>query len=178
MNTISNILWLPLSIIILLTSIYFLFKLNFITLKLHKIISSLNIKSFKETKSLLLTLSGKIGIGSISGIAISILYGGPGTIFYIWTISFLTSTLTYAETYLSMKYRIKDNDLYKGGPSYYIKYGIKNNKLSKIYSLSILICYIIGFISIQSNTVITLINDTLNINKTILVFFLCLILLL
>lgn len=178
MNTISNILWLPLSIIILLTSIYFLFKLNFITLKLHKIISSLNIKSFKETKSLLLTLSGKIGIGSISGIAISILYGGPGTIFYIWIISFLTSTLTYAETYLSMKYRIKDNDLYKGGPSYYIKYGLKNNKLSKIYSLSILICYIIGFISIQSNTVITLINDTLNINKTILVFFLCLILLL
>ena len=167
-------LWIFISVLIMYTGIYFTYKLKGISFNIIKMTKELLKKEKNSTginsfKTLMLSLAGRIGVGSISGIALAIYLGGPGTIFWIWFISILSAPLTYAETYLGIKYKVKDkNSNNIGGPSYYIKRNLNNHKLGSIYSIIILISYITGFISIQSNTITKSITTIYNINPLII----------
>ena len=96
---------------IIISGIYFTFKLNFIQFKFIKMFKGLFIKNknketIKPFASLMMVLAGRIGVGSIAGIAISIYYGGIGSIFWMWISSILGASLTFVETYLGMlKYK-------------------------------------------------------------------------
>ena len=43
----------------------------------------------------MLSLAGRIGVGSISGVALAIYIGGSGTIFWLWIMAFIGSILTF-----------------------------------------------------------------------------------
>ena len=117
----------------------------------------------------MMVLGGRIGVGSIAGIALAIYLGGVGSIFWMWIIGFISASNAFAETVLGLKYKEKDEqNIYKGGPSYYLKNGLKNNGLGKIYAYIIIISQIIGFLSIQSNTITKSITNFLNIKPIII----------
>lgn len=80
-------------------------------------------------------LSGTMGTGNIVGVGIAISCGGAGAIFWMLVASFLCMIIKYAETYLAVQYRVREADVYKGGPMYYMKYGLK-----KLWRLSIVFC--------------------------------------
>ncbi len=164
LETIKSIMWAIVTALILFSGLYFSKKLHFPQLKINKIFKSLkgnNNKGITPIKTLFLTLAGRIGVGSIAGVALAIYLGGPGTIFWMWVVAIISGALAYIETMLAIKYKDKKQNI--GGPSYYIKKGLKNKPLAIIYSLIIIISYLIGFIPIQSNTVaksIDMINPT------------------
>ena len=167
LHILATLLWSVVTIIILINGIYFSIKLSFPQFKIKKIIKSLFKDKNKETlKILYLTLAGRIGVGSIAGIAFAIYIGGPGTIFWMWIFAIITASLAYTETLISICYKQKKY----GGPSYNIKNGLKNKKLAITYSLIIIIAYLIGFIPIQSNTIV----KSLNSNNNIIAIFLTL----
>ena len=110
-------------------------------------------------ETLMMVLAGRIGVGSLAGVALAIYYGGPGTIFWMWMITFLCAIHTFAETVLGNIYKEKDfKKVYKGGPMYYIKNGLSKPKLGFIYALFILIAYVGGFIGVQANTITKSLN--------------------
>ena len=174
LSIINNKLWIFISVLIIYTGSYFTYMLKGIQLNIVKMIKELFKKEEKNTgissfKTLMLSLAGRIGVGSISGIALAIYLGGPGTIFWIWFISLISAPLTFAETYLGIKYKDRDkNNNSIGGPSYYIKKALNNKKLASLYSIIIIISYISGFISIQSNTITKSITTIYNINPLII----------
>ena len=165
----KNILWSMASLLILTSGLYFTIKLKFLQFNCKRIIKSLiskkNKKGITPIKSLFLSLAARIGIGSIAGVALAIHYGGPGTVFWMWVSSLISGSLSYCETYLSIKYREPDGCT--GGPSYYLKKGLNSN-LSIIYAIIIIISYIAGFISIQANTITKSINEIININPNLI----------
>jgi len=175
----NKFIWILATSLIIIGGLYFTFKLKFIQFKFIKIIRSLFIKNknketIKPVESLMMVLAGRIGVGSIAGIAISIYYGGIGSIFWMWISSILGASLTFAETILGMLYQKKDTkNICKGGPSYYIKYGLNKKWLGAIYAIIILIIDIIGFISIQTNTITHSIQEIVNIDSKIVGFILC-----
>ncbi len=63
-------------------------------------------------------LGGTVGVGSISGVALSISLGGAGSIFWMWVCSFLGMGLKYAEVALAHKHRVKTKEGYRGGAMY------------------------------------------------------------
>jgi len=164
LEIIKGILWAIVTVLIILSGIYFSKQLSFPQLKIKKIIKSLkdnNNKGLSTIKTLFLTLAGRIGVGSIAGVALAIYIGGPGTIFWMWIIAIISAPLAYTETLLSIKYKDIKNNI--GGPSHYIKKGLSKKKLAIIYSILVIISYLIGFIPIQSNTIvksIDIINQT------------------
>lgn len=156
-------IWSIVIIFLLIISIIYSKKLKFLQLKFYKLLTPL--KNKDNIKALCISLGGKIGVGSLSGIAIAIYYGGVGVIFWIWLCSLITSIISYVETYLGVIYKEKDNS----GTFYYLKNGLNNKKLSFIYALILLFTFIIGFNSIQTNTMIKLFNiDNIFIIKIIL----------
>ena len=125
----NSVIWSIVMIFLLIISILYSKKLNFLQLKLYKLLSPL--KNKDNIKALCISLGGKIGVGSLSGIAIAIYYGGIGVIFWIWLCYLITSIISYAETYLGVIYKEKDNS----GTFYYLKKGLNNKYLSYIYAI-------------------------------------------
>lgn len=99
------------------------------------------------------SLAGRIGVGSIAGVSLSIYIGGVGSIFWMWVSTFFCSIIAYMEVVLGIKYKVWDDGSSYGGPSYYIRDGLYNRVLGGLYSILIIVSYIGCFLSIQSNTI-------------------------
>lgn len=176
MEITNKILWGLATSLIFISGIYFSIKLNFLQLNFNKIFKNLFEKEAKggisSKDALMLSLAGRIGVGSIAGIALAIYIGGTGSIFWIWVMSLITAILSYSETILGIIYKEKDGDVYKGGPSYYIKNGLNKKILGGTYAIIVFISYIFGFISIQTNTITKSLGNLINVSPYIIGTFL------
>lgn len=174
LNFLIQGLWLIATIMIFLSGIYFSFKLGFIHLNFKQMIEAIRQKKNNEDgislfQSLTMSLAGRIGVGSLSGIALAIYLGGPGVIFWIWLTSLLCSTNAFAESVLAIVFRRKDNgNIYRGGPFYYMQDGLGNKLLACFYASIVLIAYVGGFMTIQINTVAKSITNMLPISPAII----------
>ena len=172
LENLNKILWAVAISFIFLNSIYFSFKLKFPQLKIRTIIKNVFSKNtssgIKPMDALMISLGSKIGAGSLAGIAFAIYYGGIGTIFWMWVSSFFVSVNCFLENILSTLYKEKDQEFYKGGPSYYIKNGLNKKKLAYLYSFLAVLAYILGFLAIQNNTITTLVTEIYPVNKILI----------
>ena len=77
-------------------------------------------------QALTTALSGTVGLGNISGVALAITLGGPGAIFWMWIIAIFGMAIKLIEVTLSMLYRNIDNpDDPHGGPMWVADIGFK-----------------------------------------------------
>ncbi len=159
LDYIKNFLWIIIMFLLIICGLYFSIKLRFMQINFKKMIGELfkndkNNLGISSTSSLMLSLAGRIGVGSISGVALAIYFGGPGVVFWIWTISFFSAIIGYVEGYLGVKYKQRGHDnSHYGGPAFYIKKALNKPKLGALYAIMIIICYCGGFMLIQSNTI-------------------------
>ena len=86
----------------------------------------------------------------------------------MWVSSFFVSVNCFLENILSTLYKEKDQEFYKGGPSYYIKNGLNKKKLAYLYSFLAVLAYILGFLAIQNNTITTLVTEIYPVNKILI----------
>lgn len=76
-------------------------------------------------KALSSALAGTVGMGNISGVAIAIYTGGPGTIFWMWMSAFVGIATKFFTCSLAIMYRGKDSKgHFQGGPMYVITQGL------------------------------------------------------
>ncbi len=70
-------------------------------------------------------LSGTVGLGNISGVAIAIGIGGPGATLWMILAGFLGMTTKFVECTLGVKYRdVHPDGTVSGGPMYYLSKGL------------------------------------------------------
>ncbi|MDR2776844.1 MAG: sodium:alanine symporter family protein [Puniceicoccales bacterium] len=166
LNTISSLVWgWPLIIFIIGTGVYFSLRLrllSFSNLKLslkcaiaeniHEKTGTGNISIFA---SLCTSLSATLGTGNIVGIAVAVAVGGPGSLFWLWISSLFSLAIKYSEGVLAIKYRkVEKNGNVSGGPMYYIRMGLNNDFLAKIFAFFGMIVALIGVgTTAQSNSI-------------------------
>lgn len=83
-------------------------------------------------------LAATVGMGNISGVALAIAMGGPGSIFWMWISALLGVTTKYFTCTLAVMYRGRDsNGELQGGPMYVIVEGLGKNwrPLAVLFSL-------------------------------------------
>lgn len=102
-------------------------------------------------------LAATIGTGNIVGVATGLLLGGPGAIFWMWITGVFGIATKYAETFISVKYRVKDHaGRMLGGAMYALERGFKRKTLGKVLAvLFALFTAIASFgigASVQSNS--------------------------
>lgn len=157
---------IPLMVIMLLgTGIFVTFKLGFPQIKYvwHGIKVTMGIYDnpddegdLNHFRALTTALSATVGIGNIAGVATALYYGGPGALFWMWITAFFGTTLKYAESTLSLKYRdIQSNGATAGGPMYTIEKGMgkKWKWLGIAFAAFAVICSFATGNAIQSFTV-------------------------
>ena len=72
-------------------------------------------------------LSGTVGMGNITGVAVAIIQGGPGALFWMWVCALLGMATKFFTCSLAVMYRGKDQTgQVQGGPMYFITEGLGN----------------------------------------------------
>jgi alanine or glycine:cation symporter, AGCS family len=75
--------------------------------------------------ALMTSLAGTLGIGHLSGMAISLRVGGPGIIPWMWLIALVGMATRFSETFLAVRFRQRDpRGLWIGGPMEAIRHGL------------------------------------------------------
>lgn len=150
-SIINKIVWGFAFVFIFFIGFYFSFRLRGVQFSFFSMFKSFRDKG--ELGLFLTSLAGRIGVGSIAGVALSIYVGGTGSIFWMWITTFLCAIITYVEVVLGVKYRVSRNGEFYGGPSYYIRDGVGSKFFGGLFSFLIIFSYIGCFLSIQSNTI-------------------------
>ncbi|MBN1274105.1 MAG: sodium:alanine symporter family protein [Candidatus Aminicenantes bacterium] len=99
-------------------------------------------------------LASTVGMGSIAGVATALSVGGPGAIFWMWLLAFISMITKTAEITLAVHYReVEPGGKVHGGPMYYIKKGLGWNVLARIFSMSMFVNAVFCASLLQSHTV-------------------------
>jgi len=150
LETVNNFIWGHLSLVLILgLGLYFSIRSRFFQIrKLPRILysfatffkeKSTNERGIHPLKAFFAVIGGCIGIGNVVGICTAVQIGGPGALFWTWVGGFCGMLIQYAEVYLGMKYRIKNQEhTYDGGPMFYLPIAYKTKWVASF--AAILLC--------------------------------------
>lgn len=113
-----------------------------------------------------LSMAGRIGAGNVIGVTFAISVGGPGAVFWMWVAAFLGMALAFVENILTQVYKVKIDDVYQGGPAYYISKGLNSPKLAALFAVVLIFVFGLLFNVIQSSTIIDMISITYEIESS------------
>jgi AGCS family alanine or glycine:cation symporter len=165
LTQLRDYIWgLPLIILLVGTGIYLTIRLR--GLQIRGLIDSLHLAFIKRKEddqekgdishfqALMTALAATVGTGNIVGVAIAIVVGGPGALFWMWITGLFGMATKYSEAVLAIKYREKDEfGTMSGGPMYYLSKGLKAKWLGVIFAVfAFLAAFGIGNM-VQSNSV-------------------------
>ena len=168
----NRIVWgAPALVLIVGVGLYLSLRLRFVQLTLFpkaikKFFSML--RPGQKTKdgispfqALCTALAATVGTGNIVGVAGAICLGGPGAVFWMWVCGVLGMVTKYAEVTLALRYRVKQNETWLGGPMYVITRGLGNrfSPLASAYCVfGVIAAFGVGNAT-QINAVISGVND-------------------
>ncbi|MFB7710058.1 alanine/glycine:cation symporter family protein [Streptomyces sp. NPDC056105] len=159
LSTISGWIWDPMAYFALAIGVFFTLLTKGVQFRrLPDMIRQLRSSGTDEGglssfQSLALSLSSRVGVGSIAGVATAIAAGGPGAILWMAITALLGSTCAYAEGVLAQVYKRRIQGEDRGGMPYYIKYGLRAPWLATVVAVATMVGYGFVFPGIQANNI-------------------------
>lgn len=131
-GSINNIIWSYVLIGMLVSiGIYFTLATKFVQIRLLGEMFRLMTKNVgskgdkhkvSSFQAFCISTASRVGVGNIAGIAIAVISGGPGAIFWMWVIAIIGSATGFIESTLAQVYKVDDGrGGFRGGPAYYLK---------------------------------------------------------
>lgn len=145
--------------LLILTSVFYSFKLKFVQISLLK--EAFRVVTEKPDgkndalssfQALTISVASRVGIGNIAGIAVAVVAGGSGAVFWMWVMAFFGGASAFAESTLAQIYKSHDGDGFKGGPAYYMKKALNQPWMGSLFAVILIITYAFGFNGLQSYT--------------------------
>jgi alanine or glycine:cation symporter, AGCS family len=113
--------------------------------------SQAGVSSFQ---ALAMSLAGRVGTGNIAGVATAITFGGPGAVFWMWTVAFLGASTAYIESTLAQIYKEKDDKgRYRGGPAYYIEKAMGQKWYALTFAVATVVATGLLLPGVQANSI-------------------------
>ncbi len=105
-------------------------------------------------QALTTAVSGTVGVGNITHVAVAVSIGGPGAAFWLMVAGFLGMASKFVECTLGVKYRqINADGTVSGGPMFYLDKGLRERnlpRLGKVMAWYYAICIMIGSIGVAA----------------------------
>ncbi|MBR5448902.1 MAG: alanine:cation symporter family protein [Clostridia bacterium] len=167
----------PVSIIVAASGIYLLFKLRFFFL-IHPIRTAgcmlRGLKRRDTRRSLFLALSGTLGVGNILGVAVGIIVGGAGSVFWMLVSSVFAAALKYGEVTLATDGAMRNNDGAHGGIQYALAgyFGRLGPLFATAYSVSVILLSFSMGASMQSAALVGSVGEIFDTPHTFTVVLL------
>lgn len=113
-------------------------------------------------------LASRVGTGNIAGVAIAIVLGGPGAIFWMWIIALLGMATAFMESVLAQLFKLQGPDgSFRGGPAYYIRDGLGSKGFGALFAIFLIFAFGFAFNMVQANTIADVAQAHFNIDSWI-----------
>lgn len=161
-NSISGLLWGHILVYLLIAAgLFFTIKLKFIQFVQfpHMIKVMFNSRQCDKNgissfQAFCTSLAARVGTGNMAGVAVALYLGGAGAIFWMWLIALIGMATSFAESTLAQAYKIRDeHGNFRGGPAYYMEYGLGKRWMGVIFSLCLILAFGLVFNAVQSNSI-------------------------
>ncbi len=177
-NDINNFIWTYIIIAALIgLGIYFTVRTKFVQIRLIREMFRLITtsagdktegKEISGFQAFCVSTASRVGVGNIAGVAIAIVTGGPGAIFWMWLIAFIGCATGFVESTLAQIYKLpKEDGAFHGGPAYYIKNALDQPNIAKLFAILISVTFGLIYVSVQANTIALSIETAFEIDHTI-----------
>ncbi|WP_320046143.1 alanine/glycine:cation symporter family protein [uncultured Ilyobacter sp.] len=124
-------------------------------------------KGISSFQALAISISGRVGTGNIAGVATAIALGGPGALFWMWSIAFLGASSAFVESALGQIYKVEKDGQYRGGPSYYIEKGLGIKWYAVLFSIATIVGAGVFLPGVQSNSIASAFKGAFGIPPTV-----------
>jgi len=175
--TSNTILWSYVLIALLITmGLYFTIRSGFVQFKffgdMFRLIGESAAKGRQRAgvsafQAFCISTASRVGTGNLAGVAIAIVMGGPGAVFWMWIIALVGAGSSFVECTLAQIYKVKDEYGFRGGPAYYMEKGLKQRWLGILFSVFIITSFATVFNSVHANTISLAFKEAFNINRWI-----------
>lgn len=172
-NWLDKVIWAPFMVILLLgTHIFLTLRTGFIQ---RKVFTGIKLSVTKDPskdgdvspfQALTTALASTIGTGNIVGVGTAIFIGGPGAVFWCWITGIFGIATKYAESLISIKYRVKSRDgRMLGGAMYVLERGLNMKWLGMLFALfALLASFGIGS-AVQVNAISEIVTSNVTFIK-------------
>lgn len=179
-NFLNNIFWSYILIAMLIVlGIYFTLRTNFVQIKYFGEMWRLmfDVDANKEAKkkggissfqAFCISTASRVGTGNIAGIAIAVVAGGPGAVFWMWLMAIIGTASAFVESTLGQIYKVPNGKATKGGPAYYIEQGLGLRWLGAVFAILLLVTYGLVFNSVQSNTLAIAFSNIFHVHRGVI----------
>jgi AGCS family alanine or glycine:cation symporter len=110
-------------------------------------------QSISAFQAFTVSAASRVGVGNIAGVGTAIAIGGPGAVFWMWTMAFIGGASSFVESTLGQLYKVRDADGFRGGPAYYMERGLKARWMGILFAIILIVCFPFAFSSLQANTI-------------------------
>ena len=172
LDILNDLIWSKLLIVMLVgLGLYFTIRSRFVQFRYFGSMFRIFGQAFKRQpgqlssfQALMLSVAGRVGAGNIAGVAVAIMLGGPGAVFWMWMVALVGMATSYFECSLAQLYKRREADgTYRGGPAFYILHGLRQRWMAVLFSILLLVTFGFGFNALQSYTVASSLHDTFGV---------------
>lgn len=163
-GAVNEVLWSYVLIVVLIgCGLYFTLRTRFVQVRmLPEMLRLLTEGIGKKTtggtissfQAFCVSTASRVGVGNIAGVAIAIVTGGPGAVFWMWVIAFIGCATGFVESTLAQIYKLpRGNGTFHGGPAYYIRNALGQPGVAKLFAILISVTFGLIYVSVQANTI-------------------------
>ena len=172
LDLLNDLLWSKVLIVALVgLGLFFTLRSSLVQLRyfgdMFKIFASASVRKegqLSSCQAVMLSVAGRVGAGNIAGVAVAIMLGGPGAVFWMWVVALLGMATSYFECSLAQLYKRRNADgTYRGGPAYYIQHGLGQRWMAVLFSVLLLATFGFGFNAVQSFTLASSMHDAFGV---------------
>ncbi|MFC4375894.1 alanine/glycine:cation symporter family protein [Nocardia halotolerans] len=112
-----------------------------------------------------ISAAARVGTGNIAGVATAISVGGPGAVFWMWSMATLGAASAFVESTLAQLYKRPEREpgTFRGGPAYYMQYGLRRRWQGMIFAVIITVTFGFVFNAVQANTIVATSRASLSV---------------
>lgn len=113
-------------------------------------------------------MATRIGIGNITGVALALILGGPGAVFWMWIVAAVGMATGFAEATLAQLFKEPAGDgTYRGGPAYYVSVGLRSRLWGGLFAVLLVFAMAVAMPMVQSNTIAVALADAEGVPTTV-----------
>ena len=109
-------------------------------------------------------LASRVGTGNIVGVALAIILGGPGAVFWMWVVALVGMATGFIESTLAQMYKIRHPEgTFRGGPAYYISRGLGSRRWAGVFAVVITFVFGFAYEATQANAISKVMEGTFGV---------------
>lgn len=124
-------------------------------------------KHVSSFQAFAVSMATRVGTGNLAGVAGAIAVGGPGAVFWMWTIALIGSATAFVESTLAQLFKRRKGESFIGGPAYYILHGTHWKWMAALFAILMILTFGLSYNSIQSNTIAQAMSNAFGINEVV-----------